>query len=487
LELEKLTAHECREKLEKKEISSKELTQSVLERIDAVEDRVEAYINLMPQEAIKAAKAIDERRAAGEPLGPLAGIPIALKDVLCLEGIPATCASRMLEHFVPPYTATAVEKVLGAGAIPVGKTNMDEFAMGSSTETSAFHPTYNPWNLDYVPGGSSGGSAAAIAADETVLALGTDTGGSIRQPAGFCGVVGLKPTYGRVSRYGLIAYGSSLDQIGPLVKDVEDAALLLNVIAGRDERDCTSADLPVPDYTQALTGDIRGLKVGLPKECFGEGLLPDVKTALDEAAKKLEALGAEIVEVSLPHTEYGIAAYYLVATAEASSNLARFDGVVYGYRTPDKVEGLVDMYMKSRAQGFGPEVKRRIMLGTFVLSSGFYDAYYLKACRVRTLLRRDFEAAFEKVDTVLMPTSPTPAFKVGEISDDPLQMYLMDVFTVTLNMAGLPGIALPCGFSREGLPVGMQFIGKVFDEETILRAAHAFEQNTEFHKKKPNL
>lgn len=487
MELTRLTAHECRKKLERKEISSRELTRAVLDRIQAVDSKVNAYITVMEEQALKRAAEIDDRRARGDALGPLAGIPLALKDNLCTRGVRTTCGSRMLESFVPPYTATSVEKLLAADAVPIGKTNMDEFAMGSSTETSYFKPTHNPWDLERVPGGSSGGSAAAVAADEALVALGSDTGGSIRQPAGFCGTVGLKPTYGRVSRYGLVAYGSSLDQIGPLAKDVEDAALILNAISGRDPLDATSADRPVPDYTRALTGEIRGLRIGLPKECFGEGLREDVRSSIEAAAKQLEQLGAEIVEVSLPHTGYGIAAYYLVATAEASSNLARYDGVVYGYRTSQKVDHLVDMYMKSRAEGFGAEVQRRIMLGTFVLSAGFYDAYYLKGCKVRTLLRRDFDTAFEKVDTILMPTSPVPAFKIGEMSDDPLQMYLMDVFTVTLNMAGLPGVSIPCGFSREGLPVGMQFIGRIFDEETILRAAHAYEQSTEFHKKKPNL
>jgi aspartyl-tRNA(Asn)/glutamyl-tRNA(Gln) amidotransferase subunit A len=487
LELTRLSAHECRDKLERKEISSRELTRAVLDRIQAVDSRINAYITVMEEQALKRAAEIDDRRARGEALGPLAGIPVALKDNLCTRGVRTTCGSRMLERFVPPYTATSVEKLLAADAVLIGKTNMDEFAMGSSTETSYFKPVHNPWDLERVPGGSSGGSAAAVAADEAIVALGSDTGGSIRQPAGFCGTVGLKPTYGRVSRYGLVAYGSSLDQIGPLAKDVEDAALMLNAISGRDPLDATSADRPVPDYTRALTGEIRGMRVGLPKECFGEGLREDVRSAIEAASKQLERLGAEMVEVSLPHTGYGIAAYYLVATAEASSNLARYDGVVFGHRTARKVDHLVDMYMKSRAEGFGAEVQRRIMLGTFVLSAGFYDAYYLKGCKVRTLLRRDFDTAFEKVDTILMPTSPVPAFKIGEMSDDPLQMYLMDVFTVTLNMAGLPGVSIPCGFSREGLPVGMQFVGKVFDEETILRAAHAYEQSTEFHKKKPVL
>ncbi len=487
MELAKLTAHECKDKLAQKEISSKELVQAVLDRIEAVEGKVRAYITRTPEAALQAAADVDERRARGEALGPLAGIPIALKDVLCTRDVRTTCASRILEAFVPPYDATVVAKLNAAGAILVGKTNMDEFAMGSSTESSYFHPTHNPWDLERVPGGSSGGSAAAVAADETILALGSDTGGSIRQPASLCGVVGMKPTYGRVSRYGLIAYGSSLDQIGPLTKDVRDTALVMSVIAGRDPADSTSADRPVPDYTQALDGNIRGLRFGMPKECFAEGIRDDIKERVEAAARTLESLGARIEQVSLPTSKWGIAAYYLVATAEASSNLARYAGVGYGYRTADKGEDLVGMYMKSRAEGFGAEVKRRIMLGTYVLSAGFYDAYYLQASKVRTLLRRDFDTAFEKVNVILMPVSPTPAFKIGEKTADPLQMYLMDVYTVTLNMVGLPGIALPCGFSREGLPVGMQLIGKVFDEETLLRAAHAFEQNTEYHKKKPSL
>jgi len=483
LNLAKLTAHDCKEKLEKKEFSSKELAQAVLDRIDSVEDKVKAFITRQPsEEVLKAAEAVDEQRARGDSLGPLAGIPIALKDLLCTRGVRTTCASRMLETFVPPYNATVVEKLNAAGTILLGKTNMDEFAMGSSTETSYFHPTHNPWDLERVPGGSSGGSAAAVAADETLLALGSDTGGSIRQPASLCGIVGMKPTYGRVSRYGLIAYGSSLDQIGPMTKDVRDAALLMNVIAGRDPMDCTSADHPVPDYTRALTGDIKGLRFGMPKECFAEGIRADVKAQIETAAKTLESLGGKIEEVSLPTSEWGIAAYYLVATAEASSNLARYEGVVFGYRTSEKVDNLVDMYMKTRAEGFGAEVKRRIMLGTYVLSAGYYDAYYLQASKVRTLLRKDFDAAFEKVDVILMPTSPTPAFKIAEKTADPLQMYLMDVYTVTLNMAGLPGIALPCGFSEEGLPVGMQMVGKVFDEETLLRGAHAFEQSAGVYK-----
>lgn len=487
MNLEALTAHECVKRLEAKEISSRQLTEAVLERIARVESKVKAYLTLTAESALKRAAQVDELRAQGAAVGPLAGIPIALKDNLCTRGVRTTCASRILEKFIPPYDATVVEKINAAGAIIIGKTNLDEFAMGSSTENSSFQVTHNPWDLERVPGGSSGGSAAAIAADEAILSLGSDTGGSIRQPASLCGVVGLKPTYGRVSRYGLVAYGSSLDQIGPLTKDVRDAALLMNVISGRDPRDSTSADLAVPDYTQALNGGIRGLRIGLPKECFAEGIRDDVKQVIQKAAKTLESLGGILEEISLPTSHWGIAAYYLVATAEASSNLARYDGVVYSYRTPQKVNDIIEMYMKSRAEGFGAEVKRRIMLGTYVLSAGFYDAYYLKASKVRTLLRRDFDEALRKVDLILMPTSPTPAFKIGEKSDDPLQMYLMDVYTVVLNMVGLPGISLPCGFSREGLPVGMQLIGGAFEEEKILRAAHAYEQHSEWKSRKPEL
>jgi aspartyl-tRNA(Asn)/glutamyl-tRNA(Gln) amidotransferase subunit A len=486
-ELARLKAHECQKLLKDKEVSAQELVQATLNRMEELEPKLNAFIRTLPEEALEAAKAVDHQRAAGEKLGPLAGIPIALKDNLCTEGITTTCGSRMLENFVPPYTATAVQKVLDAGAIPLGKTNMDEFAMGSSTESSYFGPTKNPWDTERVPGGSSGGSAAAIASDGTILALGSDTGGSIRQPACYCGVTGLKPTYGRVSRYGLVAYGSSLDQIGPITKDVRDAALLLEVISGGDPMDATSHPLEIPDFSKNLTADIKGLKIGIPKECFAEGLSTTVRQVLDESIKKLESLGAKVLEVSLPHTEYGIAAYYLVATAEASSNLARYDGVVYGHRTGEKVNNIVEMYMKTRAEGFGPEVQRRIMLGTYVLSAGYYDAYYIKACQVRTKLREDFDSAFEKVDTILMPVAPDVPFKIGQMSGDPLQMYLVDVFTVPINMVGLPAISIPGGFSPEGLPVGIQFIGRVFDEATILKAAYSYEQNTDFLPRRPQL
>ncbi len=486
-ELARLKAHECQKLLKDKEISARELVQATLNRMEELEPKLNAFIRTLPEKALEAAKAVDHQRAAGEKLGPLAGIPIALKDNLCTEGITTTCGSRMLENFVPPYTATAVQKVLDAGAIPLGKTNMDEFAMGSSTESSYFGPTKNPWDTERVPGGSSGGSAAAIASDGTILALGSDTGGSIRQPACYCGVTGLKPTYGRVSRYGLVAYGSSLDQIGPITKDVRDAALLLEVISGGDPMDATSHPLDIPDFSKNLTGDIKGLKIGIPKECFAEGLSSTVRQVLDDTIKKLESLGAKVLEVSLPHTEYGIAAYYLVATAEASSNLARYDGVVYGHRTRENVNNIVEMYMKTRAEGFGPEVQRRIMLGTYVLSAGYYDAYYIKACQVRTKLREDFDSAFEKVDTILMPVAPDVPFKIGQMSGDPLQMYLVDVFTVPINMVGLPAISIPGGFSPEGLPVGIQFVGRVFDEATILKAAYSYEQNSDFLSRRPQL
>jgi aspartyl-tRNA(Asn)/glutamyl-tRNA(Gln) amidotransferase subunit A len=425
-------------------------------------------------------------QAKKEPLPPLAGIPLAIKDVICTKGVPTTCSSRILEHFVPPYDASVMRKLDDAGAVVLGKTNMDEFAMGSSTENSAFRKTRNPWNLECVPGGSSGGSAAAVAADMCAGALGTDTGGSIRQPGGFCGIAALKPTYGRVSRYGLVAFASSLDQIGPLTKDVRDAAILLGAIAGHDPLDSTSVEISVPDYEAALTGDVRGLKIGIPAEYFIEGMDPEVEAAIREAVTTLEGLGAVRVPVTLPHTEYAIATYYLVATAEASSNLGRYDGVKYGYRTPTS-ENLIDMYMKTRREGFGAEVKRRIMLGTYALSAGYYDAYYLKALKVRTLIRQDFSRAFEACDVMLTPTSPTAAFRLGEKVEDPLQMYLADVFTISANLAGVPGMSINCGFTGAGLPIGLQVIGKPFDEGTILKVAHAYEQATPWRTRRPNL
>ncbi|GAW91608.1 Asp-tRNA(Asn)/Glu-tRNA(Gln) amidotransferase subunit GatA [Calderihabitans maritimus] len=485
MNLYELTAHELHELLQKKEVSSREITQSVLERIEEVDDSVKAYVTLTKEKALQQADKVDKSLASGETLGPLAGIPMGFKDNICTKGIKTTCSSKILENFVPPYNATVVERLEEAGAICLGKLNMDEFAMGSSNENSAFFPTRNPWDLDRVPGGSSGGAVAAVAADEAIYTLGSDTGGSIRQPASFCGVVGLKPTYGLVSRFGLVAFASSLDQIGPITKDVTDCALVLQAIAGHDPYDSTSANLPVPDYRQALVPDIKGLRLGIPREYFGEGLDAEVKEAVNQAISKLEELGACCEEVSLPHTEYALPAYYLIAPAEASSNLARYDGVKYGYRT-EEAKDTVSMYMKTRREGFGPEVKRRIMLGTYALSSGYYDAYYLKALKVRTLIKRDFDRAFEKYDALIAPTSPTVAFKIGEKANDPLAMYLSDICTIPVNMAGLPAISIPCGFSQ-GLPVGLQIIGKPFDEVTILRVAYTFEQNTDYHRAKPAL
>jgi len=484
LKLNELTAHELSALLEKGEVTATEIVADVLARIEEVEERVKAFMTVTREVALAQAQAADERRRAGAARGPLDGIPLAHKDVLCTEGIRTTCASRILGNFIPPYDATVVARGKAAGLVLVGKTNMDEFAMGSSTENSGYFPTHNPWNLEAVPGGSSGGSAAAVAAQETILATGSDTGGSIRQPASFCGVVGLKPTYGRVSRYGLIAFASSLDQVGPITKDVTDAALLMNVIAGHDPSDSTSANIPVPDFTQALTGDIKGLKVGVPPELMGEAIDPEVRDVITAALKVLEDLGATCEEVSLPHAEYGLATYYIIAPAEASSNLARYDGVQYGYRTKD-ARDIIGMYRMSREEGFGAEVKHRIMLGTYTLSAGYYDAYYLKALKVRTLIKQDFERAFETVDVIATPTAPTVAFKIGEVVD-PLQMKLADICTIPINLAGICGISVPCGLSR-GLPVGLQLIGQAFDEETLLRVAYAYEQSTDWHRRRPAL
>jgi aspartyl-tRNA(Asn)/glutamyl-tRNA(Gln) amidotransferase subunit A len=423
---------------------------------------------------------VDEKIGRGEAIAPLAGIPGALKDNMCVKGVRTTCGSKILTGFVPPYDATVTAKLAAQDTVIVGKTNMDEFAMGSSTENSAYFASRNPWDTDTVPGGSSGGSAAAVAAAEAIWALGSDTGGSIRQPAAYCGVVGLKPTYGRVSRYGLVAYASSLDQIGPITRDVTDAALVLNAISGHDHRDSTSIDAPVPDYTKALVGDLKGLKIGLPKEYFVAGMDPAVEKAIYQAIEQLKAMGADYKEVSMPHTEYARAAYYLVATAEARSNLARYDGVGFGHR--GEGNDIIAMYKRSRTEGFGEEVRRRIMLGTYALSSGYYDAYYLKALKVRTLIKQDFDKAFEKVDVLITPIAPTPAFKIGEKVDDPLAMYLEDVCTVPINLAGVPAISLPCGFKGQ-LPIGLQIIGRPLGEETILRAAYAFEQNNDYHKR----
>ena len=486
MDLCRLTIHKMRELLLKREVSSTEIVRSVLDRIAQVDGQVKAYITLTEEAALKQAGAVDRKSAAGDVLPPLAGIPLAIKDVLCTKGVHTTCSSKILQSYLPPYDATAIQRLKAQDAVLLGKTNMDEFAMGSSTENSAFFPTRNPWALDYVPGGSSGGSAAAVAADLCAAALGSDTGGSIRQPASFCGIAGLKPTYGLVSRYGLVAFASSLDQIGPLAKDVQDCALLLQAIAGPDPLDSTSADLPVPDYSSALTGDIRGIRIGIPDEYFIEGMDPEVEAAIWTAIRTLEELGGKQEKVSLPHTPYAVATYYLVATAEASSNLARYDGVKYGYRTSRPAD-LLEMYQRSRREGFGPEVKRRIMLGTYALSAGYYDAYYLKAQKVRTLIRRDFEQAFERCEVIATPTSPTPAFKVGEKTENPLQMYLSDIFTISVNLAGLPGMSIPCGFTKAGLPIGLQLIGKPFEETTILKVAHAYEQVTDWHLRKPPL
>jgi aspartyl-tRNA(Asn)/glutamyl-tRNA(Gln) amidotransferase subunit A len=485
MDLYALTIHELRDLLDKREVSARDVTEAFYSRIDALDDRVHAYLTLTRDLAFEQAAQADRRRQAGER-GPLLGIPLAIKDVICTRGVRTTCGSKILETFVPPYDATVMECLNAAGAILLGKANMDEFAMGSSTEHSAYSTTQNPWDLNTIPGGSSGGSAAAVAADECAAALGTDTGGSIRQPAACCGIVGLKPTYGRVSRYGLVAFASSLDQIGPMTKDVRDAALLLNVIGGKDWRDSTSADIALPDFAQALTEPVKGLRIGIPRQYFIEGIDAEVERAVRDAIKVLEGIGAVTVDLSLPHSEYGVAVYYILAPSEASSNLARYDGIKYGYRTP-QWSNLRDMYMRTRDEGFGAEVKRRIMLGTYALSAGYYDAYYKKAQQVRTLILRDFEAAFREVDVIVAPTAPTPAFKMGEKTDDPLQMYLSDVFTVPVNLAGIPGISLPCGFSSAGLPIGLQIIGKPFDEETILRVAYAFEQQTNYHRRKPSL
>jgi aspartyl-tRNA(Asn)/glutamyl-tRNA(Gln) amidotransferase subunit A len=484
--LYQMTIHELHELLKNRHISSRELVVSMFERIDAVEQRVHAYITLTKEEALQQAETADQKISEGS-VGPLTGIPIAIKDIFCTAGIATTCGSKILENFVPVYDATVIKKLKQQHAVLIGKTNMDEFAMGSSTETSYFGPTHNPWSLDRVPGGSSGGSAAAVAADECIAALGTDTGGSIRQPAACCGVVGMKPTYGRVSRFGMVAFASSLDQAGPFAKDVTDTALMMNCICGYDPLDSTSVNRDVPDYSRALVREVADLTLGVPKEYFsGPGMDREVEKAVWYALRELERHGATIKEVSLPHTAYAVAAYYLIAPAEASSNLARYDGVKYGYRTPQET-GLREMYELTRSEGFGAEVKRRIMLGTYALSAGYYDAYYKKASQVRTLIRRDFEQAFQICDLIVTPTAPTPPFKLGEKINDPLQMYLSDIFTIPANLAGLPGLSIPCGMSADGLPIGMQIIGNYFAEETMLRCAYCFEQQSEWHRKKPAL
>lgn len=474
MELWELSAYELSARIRSGELRAKDLVASVLRRIREVEPLVHAYISLDEEGALRKAEEVDARVARGEEVGVLAGVPVAVKDNICIKGMRTTCASKILENFVSPYDATVVEKLKAADAVFLGKTNLDEFAMGSSTENSYFGPTRNPHDPERVPGGSSGGSAAALAAGEAVLALGSDTGGSIRQPASFCGVVGLKPTYGRVSRYGLVAFASSLDQIGPMAKNVKDTALLLNVISGYDPKDSTSAPVEVPDFTKALDEGIEGIRIGLPREYFAEGLEDEVREKVLEAVDILEGEGAEVVEVSLPHTKYAIATYYIVAPAEASSNLARYDGVKYGFRADGR--DLYEMYCNTRSQGFGEEVKRRIMLGTYTLSAGYYEAYYLKALKVRTLIKQDFEEVFETCDLLATPTSPTVAFRLGEKVADPLTMYLSDVYTVSVNLAGLPGISVPCG-SSDGLPVGLQLIGRPFDEETLLRVAYVVERS----------
>ncbi len=477
---------ELHNQLVKKERSAVEVTQAALDRIQAVEPKLHSFLHVTAAQALQQAAQVDAQIAAGEKIGLLTGIPIGVKDNICTKGIPTTCASRILENFVPPYAATVSQKLLDAGAVMVGKTNLDEFAMGGSTETSAFQLTTNPWDISRVPGGSSGGSAAAVAAEECMVSLGSDTGGSIRQPASFCGIVGMKPTYGLVSRYGLVAFASSLDQIGPFARSVEDSAILLGVIAGYDPKDSTSLKVEVPDYTQFLTPSLKGKKVGVIKETFGDGLDPDVEKTVQQAIQQLQALGAEIQEISCPRFRYGIAAYYIIAPSEASANLARYDGVKYGKRV-EAAETLMEMYTRTRAEGFGSEVKRRIMIGTYVLSAGYYDAYYLKAQKVRTLIKQDFEAAFAQVDVLVCPTAPTPAFKAGDKSADPLSMYLIDLMTIPVNLAGLPAMSVPCGFSREGLPIGLQIIGNVLREDQIFQVAYAYEQATDWHTRSPQI
>ena len=493
MELYELTAYELSERLASGEVSAVEVADAFFARMEAVEGKVDAYLSLTSDLAMEQAKAVDEKRAAGEELARLAGVPIAIKDLMCTRGLTTTCGSKILENFRPPYDATVVSACREAGMPMLGKTNMDEFAMGSSTENSAFRVTHNPWDLDRVPGGSSGGSAAAVAAGEAPVALGSDTGGSIRQPAALCGLTGLKPTYGRVSRYGLVAFASSLDQIGPLTRDVRDCALVMNVIAGKDPRDATSADLPVPDYLECLDGDPRRggtglshLRAGVPSQLMGEGIDPAVRECVQEAVAKLAELGLRCEEVAMPHIDYSLPVYYIIAPAECASNLARYDGVRYGHRTQRPVDDIYDLFAKTRAEGFGPEVRLRIMLGTYALSAGYYDAYYLKALKVRTLIQGDFDRAFESYDVLISPTSPTVAFKIGERADDPLQMKLADICTIPVNLAGIPALNVPCGFAQE-LPVGLQLMGRPFEEETLLRVGHAYQQATDWHTRRPEL
>ncbi len=481
-----LSIHEAADLLRRREISSVELTRAHLERIDALDDTLRAFITRTPDLALQQAEAADRRIAAGENVTPLTGIPLAIKDVISTNGVRTTCGSHMLERFVPLYDATVMQRLNAAGSVMLGKTNMDEFAMGSSTENSAFFPTRNPWDIERVPGGSSGGSAVAVAAGEALGAYGSDTGGSIRQPGALCNVTALKPSYGRVSRYGLVAFASSLDQIGPFARDARDAALLFQAIAGPDPLDSTAVNAPAPDYSAALTGDLKGLRVGVPEEYWVEGTEPGVVASVRAAIETLRELGAEVGDVSLPHTRYGVAAYYIIAPAEASANLARYDGIKYGYSVREDAEDLLDVYKKTRQHGFGPEVKRRIMLGTYALSSGYYDAYYLRAEKMRTLIKQDFDEAFEKFDVLVSPVSPTVAFKIGEKVDDPYQMYLSDVFTIPANLAGICGLSMPGPFS-EGLPVGVQLLGAAFKEEVLLRVADAYQRVTDYHRRRPEL
>ena len=480
------TALQVKEKILSREIQATELVGKLFKWIKDIEPNVQAFITINEKEALEKALEIDKKIGNRQKVGLLAGIPIAVKDNICTKNLTTTCASKILQNFTPPYDAFVVKRLKEEDAIIIGKTNLDEFAMGSSTENSGYKITRNPWNLECVPGGSSGGSAAAVAADLSFMSLGSETGGSVRQPAALCGVVGIKPTYGRVSRYGLVAFGSSLDQVGTVTKDIKDAALLLQVIAGNDLRDSTSAKVTVPDYLDGIDAGVNGLRIGIPKEYFTDGLNAEVRDAVKSALKIYERLGAKIVDLSLPHTEYAVAVYYIVANAEASSNLARYDGVKYGYRTSES-RGIIDMYCRTRSEGFGNEVKRRIMLGNYALSSGYYDAYYMKASKVRNLIKSDFDVAFEKVDCIMCPTSPVPAFKIGERANNPLEMYLSDIYTIPANLAGIPGISIPCGFSKTGLPIGMQILAKHFEEKKILQIAYAFERETDFHLKKPVL
>jgi aspartyl-tRNA(Asn)/glutamyl-tRNA(Gln) amidotransferase subunit A len=486
MDLYRLTIHELHDLLVKKEMTSREATEAFYSRIRQTDGKVHAYLLLTEEEAFCRAEEVDRRIEKGEEVDDLAGVPLGIKDILCTKGIRTTCGSKILENYVPFYDGTAVKKLKERNAVFLGKLNMDEFAMGSSTENSGFQITRNPWDLERIPGGSSGGSAAAVAADECAGALGTDTGGSIRQPASCCGIVGFKPTYGRVSRYGLVAFASSLDQIGPIAKDVTDCAILLNAISGYDPQDSTSVNVDVPNYKSSLINDVKRIRIGIPDEYFIEGMDPEVEKAVREAIDLLGRRGAEIRKVSLPHSQYAVAVYYILCTAEASSNLARFDGVKYGFRSKGGRD-LMEMYTQTRGKGFGQEVKRRIILGTYVLSAGYYDAYYRKASQVRTLMRNDFEEAFKKVDVILTPTAPTPAFRIGEKMMDPLQMYLSDIFTIPVNLAGTPAVSIPCGLTAKGLPIGLQIMGRHFDEETLLRVAFTFEQSTDFHLRRPAL